>query len=97
MLEKTGHFTVYTDGEHCNGPERLLRGDILVTRTKGHTVAVLSDGAAAAQERAAVPAAQPTKAQRRSLQKHTTKRWQGHTGQQQRYICGLELVRVKRP
>lgn len=62
VLEKTGHFTVYTDGEHCNGPERLLRGDILVTRTKGHTVAVLSDGAAAAQERAAVPAAQPTKA-----------------------------------
>ena len=23
VLEKTGHFTVYTDGEHCNGPDRL--------------------------------------------------------------------------
>ncbi len=61
MLEKTGHFAVYTDGDHCNGPDRLLRGDILVTRTKGHTVVVLSDGAAAAQERATVPDAQLVK------------------------------------
>ena len=61
VLENTGRFTVYTDGDHCNGPDRLLRGDILVTRTKGHTVVVLSDGAEAARERATVPDAQPTK------------------------------------
>lgn len=97
VLEKTGHFTVYTDGEHCNGPERLLRGDILVTRTKGHTVAVLSDGQRRHRSARPFRLRSRQKQQRRSLQKHTTKRWQGHTGQQQRYICGLELVRVKRP
>lgn len=50
VLLNTGLFTVYEDGAHCNSPDRLLRGDILVTRTKGHTVVVLSDGTAATQE-----------------------------------------------
>ena len=35
---------------HCKSSARLLRGDILVTRTKGHTVVVLSNGAKAQEE-----------------------------------------------
>ena len=51
VLLNTGMFTAHEDGAHCNSSDRLLRGDILVTRTKGHTVVVLSDGSAAAQEK----------------------------------------------
>lgn len=61
MLLNTGMFAVYEDGEHCNSPDRLLRGDILITRTKGHTVVVLSDGAAAAQERNSHAVEEPKK------------------------------------
>lgn len=39
-----------TDDAHCKSSARLLRGDILVTRTKGHTVVVLSNGAKAQEE-----------------------------------------------
>lgn len=61
VLLNTGMFTAYEDGAHCNGSDRLLRGDILVTRTKGHTVVVLSDGAAAAQEKNSPVAEEPKK------------------------------------
>ena len=61
MLLNTGMFAVYEDGEHCNSPDRLLRGDILITRTKGHTVVVLSDGAAAAQEKNSPAVEEPKK------------------------------------
>ncbi len=43
-LRKTGAFDVLTDAEHCQKPDNLLRGDILVTKTKGHTVVVTSTG-----------------------------------------------------
>lgn len=38
-------FTVIKDSKVCSSPDLLQRGDILVTRTKGHTVVVLSNGA----------------------------------------------------
>lgn len=47
-LEKckaTGAFDILKDDKHCNSSAYLKRGDILVTRTKGHTVVVLDDGA----------------------------------------------------
>ena len=44
-LEKTGKFTIFTEDKYCKSSDYLKRGDILVTRTKGHTVVVLSDGA----------------------------------------------------
>lgn len=44
-LNKTGKFTVYTSDKYCKSSDYLKRGDILVTRTKGHTVVVLSNGA----------------------------------------------------
>jgi hypothetical protein len=53
VLMATGAFEKYTDDAHCRKSANLLRGDILVTRTQGHTVVVLADGANAAAERAA--------------------------------------------
>ena len=44
VLKKTGLFTVYTDSKHTTQDAYLLRGDILVTKTKGHTVVILENG-----------------------------------------------------
>ena len=55
-LMGTGAFEKFTDDAHCKSSDRLLRGDILVTKTKGHTAVVLSDGARAAEERQSAPA-----------------------------------------
>ncbi len=44
---KKGVCTVYKDDAHCKSSVFLVRGDILVTRTKGHIVVVLSNGAKA--------------------------------------------------
>lgn len=49
-LMATGEFEKFTDDEHCKSSDHLLRGDILDTRTKGHTVVVLSNGAKAHEE-----------------------------------------------
>lgn len=46
-LKKTGKFTIYTSDKYCKSSDYLLRGDILVTRSKGHTVVVLTNGAKA--------------------------------------------------
>ena len=50
MLMATGKFELFKDDGHCKSSDHLLRGDILVTRTKGHTVVVLNDGAKASEE-----------------------------------------------
>ena len=47
-LWATGKFDILKDDKYCKKPDYLSRGDILVTRTKGHTVVVLDDGAKAA-------------------------------------------------
>ena len=46
-LEKTGKFEILTSDKYCKSSDYLKRGDILVTKTKGHTVVVLSNGAKA--------------------------------------------------
>lgn len=43
-LMTTGKFEKLTDSKYCNSSDYLLRGDILVTKTKGHTVVVLDNG-----------------------------------------------------
>lgn len=48
-LKATGKFDILEEDKYCKGTEYLLRGDILVTKTKGHTVAVLDDGEKAKQ------------------------------------------------
>lgn len=48
-LKATGQFDVLTGDVYCKSSDYLLRGDILVTKTKGHTVAVLDNGSKAGQ------------------------------------------------
>ena len=49
-LMATGAFEKLTDSKYTKMPDYLMRGDILVTKTKGHTVVVLSNGAKAGRE-----------------------------------------------
>ena len=44
-LTASGCFTQHTGSAYTESSANLLRGDILVTKTKGHTVVVLSNGA----------------------------------------------------
>lgn len=44
ILSKQGNFDIYTDDSYAKSSAKLMRGDILVTSKKGHTVVVLSDG-----------------------------------------------------
>lgn len=44
VLMATGHFVKLTDKKYCDSYEYLRRGDILVTKTQGHTVVVLTNG-----------------------------------------------------
>ncbi len=57
ILKATGEFDILTDDKYCKSSEYLLCGDILVTRTKGHTVVVLNNGAKmeADQQSASIP------------------------------------------
>jgi peptidoglycan hydrolase-like protein with peptidoglycan-binding domain len=47
ILSKTGKFDIIRDKKYTKVQDYLLEGDILVTETKGHTVAALSNGAKA--------------------------------------------------
>lgn len=49
-LRSTGAFEIITDSKYTASDKYLLRGDILVTKTKGHTVIVLSDGSGAKED-----------------------------------------------
>lgn len=44
VLQATGEFDVLTGAKYCASSAYLKRGDILVTKTKGHTVVVLNNG-----------------------------------------------------
>lgn len=48
-LKATGKVQIIYDDSYCTSPDKLLRGDILVTKAKGHTVIVLTNGSQAAQ------------------------------------------------
>ncbi len=50
VLMATGAFDKFTDDLHCKKSTNLLRGDILNTRSQGHTVVVLTDGSKASEE-----------------------------------------------
>lgn len=43
-LMGTGKFEKFTSRKYCESPDHLRRGDILCTRTKGHTGVILDDG-----------------------------------------------------
>lgn len=44
VLRSTGAFDILTDKKYTDSDAYLLRGDILCTNTKGHTVVCLTDG-----------------------------------------------------
>lgn len=44
MIMATGLFDKFTDDDHCRSSKKLAIGDILVTKTSGHTVVVLGNG-----------------------------------------------------
>lgn len=46
-LKDTGKFDILTDAKYTNSSNYLLRGDILNTKTTGHTVVVLNNGSKA--------------------------------------------------
>lgn len=43
-FKATGKADILMDDKYCTSSDYLRRGDILVTKTKGHTVVVLNDG-----------------------------------------------------
>lgn len=45
-LEPTGKFKILRSKKYCESSKYLKRGDILVTKIKGHTVVVLTNGSA---------------------------------------------------
>lgn len=45
-FRESGEFDIITDPTVCNSSDRLLKGDILVTNSKGHTVVVMNNGEA---------------------------------------------------
>lgn len=49
VLGSTGEFDILRSEKYCKGSEYLLRGDILCTQKQGHTVVVLTDGAASGE------------------------------------------------
>ena len=73
-MRATGKFDILKDDKYCKKPDYLLRGDILVTRTKGHTVVVLDDGAKAAP-------AEPVKKSGWNQESGTWKYYHGDTGE----------------
>ena len=50
VLLRSGEFIELKEGRYTDQSAYLRRGDILVTRTQGHTVVVLSNGAKASEE-----------------------------------------------
>lgn len=46
VLSDTGYFDIITDAKYTCSPDYVRRGDILCTRTQGHTVVVLDNGTA---------------------------------------------------
>lgn len=61
-LEKTGKFEILTSDKYCKSSDYLKRGDILVTKTKGHTVVVLSNGSKASSDKVVVSSGTVTNA-----------------------------------
>lgn len=59
-LLKSGKFDRLSDDKHCKRSDYLRRGDILCTRTKGHTVVVLTDGKKVKSESISTSDPEPT-------------------------------------
>ena len=60
VLVNSGKFDKLTADKYCKQSDYLMRGDILCTRTKGHTVVVLTDGKKVKSESISTPDPEPT-------------------------------------
>ena len=49
-IKATDQFDILTDDAHCSSGDRLIPGDILVTKTTGHTAICIKGGAKSAEE-----------------------------------------------
>lgn len=78
-LMATGAFEKLTDSKYCNSSDYLLRGDILVTKTKGHTVAVLDNGAKVGTGGANSSSNTNTSSSSSSGSLNKTEKWKGKT------------------
>lgn len=63
----TGAFDIIKDKAKCSTSAYLMRGDILVTRTKGHTVVVLDDGSETKKAKKEAKKTTPAKKTKKSL------------------------------
>lgn len=64
VLRATGEFDIITDPAITNTSKYLMRGDILVTCTTGHTAIVLNDGEVVVEEKSFVGTAKAKKKMR---------------------------------
>jgi hypothetical protein len=71
VLSGTGRFNILRDAKYTKSSDYLLRGDILVTATKGHTVVVLTNGPKAGGN---TPSPSPTPSNKPAVAKPTIKR-----------------------
>lgn len=96
-LQKTGKFEIIKD-KRCNSSAELMRGDILVTRTKGHTVVVLDDGANTkkAKEAAKKPAPAKKKTVAQIAQEVIDGKWgSGDTRKKKLKAAGYDYATVQ--
>lgn len=78
-LKDTGEFDVLIDAKYTDHPDRLREGDILCTKSQGHTVIVMNDGDLAYELEpdnpvTSNPYPEPTILLRRGI-KHTGVKW----------------------
>lgn len=68
VLMRTGKFDKFTSAKYCESPDYLPRGTILCTKTKGHVVVTLTDGAKVESTYASEPeVVQPVPSTNRTL------------------------------
>ena len=88
-LKATKDFDILTDSKYCKSSDYLLRGDILVTRSKGHTVIVLSNGSKAVVAPAQPNAQVPTSTEDLSVYIKQGQEWlNSHYDKVLRQYCG---------
>ena len=91
MLVNSGAFDELKGTEYTNSSDRLKRGDILCTSTKGHTEIVLTNGAKAGSTTATTTPAKPATSTTYTL-KQFIKDVQAATGSKVDGIAGPETI-----
>lgn len=95
VLKATGKFDILTDSKYTDSSDYLLAGDILCTKTKGHTVVVLTNGTKA--NYTSTNTTQSSNSKKPDIAKYTIKK--GNKGSQVKalqldlnYVLGTNLT-----